>query len=53
MNKKHEKSGLVYNYFNFSKFNFTDEEFNKLSADRKNKTLQVFQQNKWTHKGKI
>ena len=42
MNKKHENLDLVYNYFNFNKFNFTDETFNMLSADKKNLHLQKF-----------
>ena len=42
MNKKHENLDLVYNYFNFNKFNFTDETFNMLSADKKNCTFKSF-----------
>ena len=42
MNKKRENSDLVYNKFNFNKFNITDEEFNEFSADTKYKHLQMF-----------
>ena len=42
MNKKRESSGLVYNNFNFKKFNITDEDFDQLSVDTKYKHLQKF-----------
>ena len=43
MNKKRDNSEMVYNNFNFSKFNITDKEFDELSADTK---YIFFQQNK-------
>ena len=42
MKEKRENSDMVFNNFNFHKFNITDEEFNELSADTKYKCLQKF-----------
>ena len=43
MKKERDNSEMVYNNFNFSKFNITDKEFDELSADTK---YIFFQQNK-------
>ena len=39
MNKKPKNSNIVYNDFNFNKFNISDEGFNGLSDDTKYKHL--------------
>ena len=43
MKKERDNSEMVYNNFNFSKFNITDKEFDELAADTK---YIFFQQNK-------
>ena len=42
MNKERENSNLVYNNFNFDKFNITDEDFSEVSAVTKYKHFQKF-----------
>ena len=42
MSKKRENSDLLYNNFDFKKFNITDEECYELSADTKYKHLKRF-----------
>ena len=41
-NKQRENSDLVYNNFNFKKFNISDEAFSELSDDTKYKHHQKF-----------
>ena len=40
LDKKCQNSDLVYNNFNYNKFNITNEELNELSGDTKYKHLQ-------------
>ena len=42
VDKKHENSDLVYNNFDFNKFNINDEDFNELSDETTYKHLQNF-----------